>query len=179
MPTLASRSATASTLPTLPVTLPATRATTPPRLQIAPPPAYLRVRLGPQEYGIAADAIHEVRAFEPPGAMRAVDAANATHAAGAGAPSASVSPSAGPGPACLLGVLNLRGRIVPIVDLRQLLGCPVARADAFTALVVLKHGSRWVGAVVDAIGEMAPGQAGLKEIDVLGLLSDPALALGA
>ncbi len=124
------------------------------------PAAFLRVRLGPQQYGIAAAAIQEVRAFEAPGALQAA------------APARS-------GPACLLGVLNLRGRIVPIVDLRQLLGCPVASADAFTALVVLKHGSRWVGAVVDAVGEMAPGQPGLKEIDVLGLLNDPALALGS
>jgi purine-binding chemotaxis protein CheW len=130
------------------------------RTRPAAHPAYLRVRLGPQEYGIAAAAIHEVRAFEAPGAMRSSAAASS-------------------GPACLLGVLNLRGRIVPIVDLRQLLGCPVAAADAFTALVVVKHGSRWVGAVVDAVGEMAPGQPGLKEIDVQGLLADPALALGS
>jgi purine-binding chemotaxis protein CheW len=128
--------------------------------QPAPPAAYLRVRLGPQEYGIAADAIHEVRAFEAPGAMRAAEAAHT-------------------GPACLLGVLNLRGRIVPIVDLRRLLGCTATVADAFTALVVVKHGSRWVGAVVDAVGEIAPGQPGLKEIDVQGLLADPALALGS
>jgi purine-binding chemotaxis protein CheW len=132
----------------------------------ARPPAFLRVRLGPQEYGIAADAIHEVRAFEPPGAMRAAQGAGDGTGPGAG-------------PACLLGVLNLRGRIVPIVDLRRLLGCTAIVADAFTALVVVKHGSRWVGAVVDAAGEMAPGQPGLKEIDVQGLLADPALALGS
>ncbi len=138
----------------------------------APAPAYLRVRLGPQEYGIAAAAIHEVRAFEAPGAMRA--AAEKGAAAGTGP-----STSTGAGPACLLGVLNLRGRIVPIVDLRRLIGCGASVADAFTALVVVKHGSRWVGAVVDAVGEMAPGQPGLKEIDVQGLLADPALALGS
>ncbi len=136
-----------------------------------PPPAFLRVRLGPLEYGINAAAIHEVRAFEAPGFMRAVEEAHpgADQVAKQGAIS---------GPACLLGVLNLRGRIVPIVDLRRLLGCDAAVADAFTALVVLKHGSRWVGAVVDAVGEIAPGKPGLKEIDVQGLLADPALALG-
>jgi purine-binding chemotaxis protein CheW len=156
MPTLAPCPAAPSTQPQLS------------RPQPTAPTAYLRVRLGPQEYGIAADAIHEVRAFEPPGAMRAAGTAGTAGTNGTSA-----------GPACLLGVLNLRGRIVPIVDLRQLLGCPVARADAFTALVVVKHGSRWVGAVVDAVGEIAAGQPGLKEIDVQGLLSDPALALGS
>lgn len=41
-------------------------------------------------------------------------------------------------PACLDGVINVRGRIVPLADLRVLFGMPCAPADVHTRIVVVE-----------------------------------------
>ena len=41
-------------------------------------------------------------------------------------------------PACLDGVINVRGRIVPLADLRVLFGMPCMAADVHTRIVVLE-----------------------------------------
>ena len=57
-------------------------------------------------------------------------------------------------PAFLKGVINLRGTIVPIVDLRIKFG--VGRADytAFTVVIILNLGTRIVGMVVDSVSDV-------------------------
>jgi len=51
------------------------------------------------------------------------------------------------------GVLNLRGVIVPIVDLRLRLGVE-SRFDAVTVTVVLNVAGRTVGAIVDSVSDV-------------------------
>jgi purine-binding chemotaxis protein CheW len=58
----------------------------------------------------------------------------------------------------LLGVLNLRGTIVPIVDLRVRFGLPAAEFNALTVTIVLsladERGVREQGFVVDSVRDV-------------------------
>ncbi|MET0210364.1 MAG: chemotaxis protein CheW, partial [Burkholderiaceae bacterium] len=51
-------------------------------------------------------------------------------------------------------VINLRGVIVPVVDLRQRFGAPSAVIDGFTVVIVLHLGTRTVGIVVDSVSDV-------------------------
>jgi purine-binding chemotaxis protein CheW len=90
---------------------------------------YLTFRLGAEEYGIDILRVQEIRSYEPPTRI-----ANA--------------------PAFIKGVVNLRGVIVPIVDLRVKLGCEKAEFDSFTVVIVLNIAGRVVGAVVDSVSDV-------------------------
>jgi len=90
---------------------------------------YLTFKLGDEEYGIDILRVQEIRSYEQPTRI-----ANA--------------------PAYLKGVINLRGVIVPIVDLRVRLGCAQAEYTAFTVVIVLNLGARVVGAVVDSVSDV-------------------------
>ena len=61
-------------------------------------------------------------------------------------------------PPYVQGVLNLRGAIVPIVDLRIRLGMPQIEYESTTVIVVLQveseAGTRTVGVVVDAVSDV-------------------------
>jgi purine-binding chemotaxis protein CheW len=92
--------------------------------------------LGTEEYGIDILKVQEIRAHEPVTAI----------------------PNA---PEFIRGVINLRGVIVPIVDLRLKFGVGAASYDAFTVVIVLSVGGRVVGAVVDSVSDvltLAPAQ---------------------
>jgi purine-binding chemotaxis protein CheW len=89
---------------------------------------FLTCRLGAEEYGIEILRVQEIRSYETP-----------TRMAGA--------------PAHVLGVLNLRGLIVPVLDLRLKFGCP-AQFNASTVVVVLRLADRTVGVVVDAVSDV-------------------------
>jgi purine-binding chemotaxis protein CheW len=58
-------------------------------------------------------------------------------------------------PAEVTGVLNLRGTIIPIVDLRGKFGLPSAAYDKFSAIVVLLVRNRVMGVIVDSVTEVA------------------------
>lgn len=90
---------------------------------------YLTFRLGAEEYGIDILRVQEIRSYEQPTRI-----ANA--------------------PAFLKGVVNLRGVIVPIVDLRLKLGCASAEYNHFTVVIVLNVRGRVVGAVVDSVSDV-------------------------
>ena len=49
------------------------------------------------------------------------------------------------------GVVNLRGRIVPIVDLRARLGLPVAARTSSARVIVVQVGENTVGLIVDGV----------------------------
>ena len=51
-------------------------------------------------------------------------------------------------------VVNLRGTIVPIVDLRVKLRCASAEVNSFTVVIVLNVRNRVVGAVVDSVSDV-------------------------
>jgi purine-binding chemotaxis protein CheW len=90
---------------------------------------YLTFRLGGEEYGIDILRVQEIRSYEQPTRI-----ANA--------------------PAFLKGVVNLRGVIVPIIDLRVKLNCDSAEFNAFTVVIVLNIRGRVVGAVVDSVSDV-------------------------
>jgi purine-binding chemotaxis protein CheW len=90
---------------------------------------FLTFRLGDEEYGIDILRVQEIRSYEPPTRI-----ANA--------------------PAFIKGVVNLRGVIVPIVDLRLKLGCASAEYNSFTVVIVLNVKGRVVGAVVDSVSDV-------------------------
>jgi hypothetical protein len=77
---------------------------------------YLTFRLGEEEYGIDILKVQEIRGYENPTRI-----ANAPH--------------------FLKGVVNLRGTIVPIVDLRLRFGCSSAEYNSFTVSISCTSGS--------------------------------------
>jgi purine-binding chemotaxis protein CheW len=90
---------------------------------------YLTFRLGAEEYCVEILKVQEIRSYAPPTRI-----ANA--------------------PGCHKGVIDLRGVIVPIIDLRLVLGCDEAAYDALTVVVVLNVRGRVVGAVVDSVSDV-------------------------
>lgn len=54
-------------------------------------------------------------------------------------------------PAFVKGVINLRGTIVPIVDLRSRLGLPSAENEASTVVIILSVHGTYLGMAVDAV----------------------------
>lgn len=56
-------------------------------------------------------------------------------------------------PPVLVGLANVRGAIVPLLDLRPLLGLPVGAPDPAFA-VVLRHQGHQVGVLVDGVPEI-------------------------
>jgi purine-binding chemotaxis protein CheW len=57
-------------------------------------------------------------------------------------------------PAFIKGVVNLRGVIVPIVDLRIKFSLGEPTYDQFTVVIILNIGRRVVGAVVDGVSDV-------------------------
>ena len=52
------------------------------------------------------------------------------------------------------GVINLRGHVTPVVNLRARMGLPPAETTPLTRIVVLRNGEEWVGVIVDAVSEV-------------------------
>ena len=90
---------------------------------------FLTFRLGAEEYGIDILRVQEIRSYEEPTRI-----ANAPH--------------------FIKGVVNLRGVIVPVVDLRIKLNCEKVEYNGFTVVVVLNVHGRVVGAVVDSVSDV-------------------------
>ena len=62
-------------------------------------------------------------------------------------------------PAFIKGVINLRGRIVPIVDLRIKFHLSKVDYDEFTVVIILNLSGRVVGMVVDGVSDVMNLQA--------------------
>ncbi len=90
---------------------------------------FLTFRLGAEEYGIDILRVQEIRSYEAPTRI-----ANA--------------------PSFIKGVVNLRGVIVPVVDLRIKLNCEKVEYNGFTVVIVLNVHGRVVGAVVDSVSDV-------------------------
>lgn len=52
------------------------------------------------------------------------------------------------------GVINLRGRIIPVIDLRTKMGIPKKEYDKNTRIIVVEVSGRTVGFIVDAVREV-------------------------
>jgi len=90
---------------------------------------FLTFRLGQESYGIEILKVQEIRGYETPTAI-----ANA--------------------PAFIKGVINLRGVIVPILDLRIKFNLGQVSYDEFTVAIILNVAGRVVGVVVDAVSDV-------------------------
>ncbi|MDP2000860.1 MAG: chemotaxis protein CheW [Rhodoferax sp.] len=90
---------------------------------------FLTLRLGTEEYAIDILRVQEIRSYEEP--TRMVNA-----------------------PSFVKGVVNLRGVIVPIVDLRLKLNIATVNYNEFTVVIILNVRGTVVGAVVDAVSDV-------------------------
>jgi purine-binding chemotaxis protein CheW len=93
------------------------------------PAEYLAFTLGKEEYGIDIQKVSEIRNYETPTRI-----ANA--------------------PEFIKGVVNLRGIIVPIVDMRIRFALGTPEYGPFTVVIILNIGTRVVGMVVDAVSDV-------------------------
>lgn len=57
-------------------------------------------------------------------------------------------------PEHVLGVINLRGNVIPILNLRRRFGMPEQEPEDATRIVVMNLNGRTVGVVVDAVSEV-------------------------
>lgn len=57
-------------------------------------------------------------------------------------------------PAHVEGIINLRGQLVPIVDLRTRLGMPHAAPTKLSRIIVAEIGPRSIGMIVDEVREV-------------------------
>ena len=57
-------------------------------------------------------------------------------------------------PQFMEGVINLRGQLIPIIDLRTRFGMPRAEHTKNTRIVVTEIGAKRVGMVVDSVSEV-------------------------
>ena len=96
---------------------------------IAKAAEYLAFTLGQEEYGIDIQKVSEIRSYETPTRI-----ANA--------------------PEFVKGVVNLRGIIVPIVDMRIKFNLGTPSYDQFTDVIILNIGNRVVGMVVDRVSDV-------------------------
>lgn len=90
---------------------------------------YLTLRLGNEEYAIDILQVQEIRSYEEP--TRMVNAPN-----------------------YIKGVVNLRGVIVPIVDLRMKLNLEKVEYNEFTVVIILNVRGTVIGAVVDSVSDV-------------------------
>src|SRR5919108_2722921 len=57
-------------------------------------------------------------------------------------------------PAFVEGVINLRGKVIPVVDLRRRFGLPTADHTRASRIVVVELGDQVVGIIVDGVSEV-------------------------
>ncbi len=63
-------------------------------------------------------------------------------------------------PPCIKGIMNLRGRIVPVMDLRSKFGWEEVPYHDRTCIIILDVLDQMVGLVVEAVSEVLPVQRG-------------------
>ncbi len=90
---------------------------------------YLTFTLGSEEYAIDILKVQEIRGYEKPTLI-----ANA--------------------PSFIKGVINLRGIIVPIVDLRIKFNLGKIEYTPFTVVIILNVAGRVIGTVVDSVSDV-------------------------
>src|SRR5947209_7188399 len=92
-------------------------------------PQYLTFRLGAEEYGVEILKVQEIKSYSPitpvPNTPRAVK-----------------------------GVMNLRGRIIPVVDLRLKFGMPETEYNRFAVVIVVAISSKVVGLLADGVTDV-------------------------
>lgn len=90
-------------------------------------------RLGEQEFCLDVMNVREIRGWTP--------ATPLPHA-----------------PSYMLGVINLRGTVLPIIDLAARMGFPPAEPSTRHAIMVVEIGKQVIGFLVDAVSEIFSGK---------------------
>jgi purine-binding chemotaxis protein CheW len=110
--------------------------------------------LGGEEYGVDILKVQEIRGYEK---VTPIPAA----------------------PAYLKGVVNLRGIIVPVIDMRIKFGLADPKYDSFTVVIILRVTGRVIGVVVDGVSDvirLAPAE--VKAAPALGSIVDSGFLAG-
>jgi purine-binding chemotaxis protein CheW len=89
----------------------------------------LTFRLADTTYALPVEVVKEIRGY-----------ANVTPVPGA--------------PAHIRGVMNLRGQVIPVSDLRVRFGLEERAYDRFTVIILLQIAERVMGAVVDSVSDV-------------------------
>jgi purine-binding chemotaxis protein CheW len=90
---------------------------------------FLTFLLGQEQYGIEILKVQEIKGYTAPTPI----------------------PNA---PTHVRGVMNLRGTVVPVVDLRSRFGMQAVESNQFTVVIVVTVGSKVFGLVVDAVSDV-------------------------
>ncbi|MDC8445328.1 MAG: chemotaxis protein CheW [Nitrosomonas sp.] len=92
---------------------------------------FLTFRLGSEEYGIDILKVQEIRGYDNEAITQIANS-----------------------PGFIKGVVNLRGIIVPIIDMRIKFRLGNAEYDQFTVVIILNVGGRVMGIVVDGVSDV-------------------------
>lgn len=90
---------------------------------------YLTFALGDEEYGVEILKVQEIKGYS------------------------AITPIPNT-PGYIKGVMNLRGTIIPVVDLRAKLGMDEAEHNQFTVIIVVTVGTKVMGLVVDTVSDV-------------------------
>ena len=90
---------------------------------------YLTFTLGHEEYGVEILRVQEIKGYS------------------------AVTPIPNT-PAYVRGVMNLRGAIIPVMDLRMKFGMPEAEYTPFTVIIVVTVGAKTMGVIVDSVSDV-------------------------
>jgi purine-binding chemotaxis protein CheW len=90
---------------------------------------YLTFALGEEEYGVEILKVQEIKGYTP----------------------ATPVPNT---PEYIKGVMNLRGTIIPVVDLRAKLALNETEYNQFTVIIVVTVGTKVVGLIVDSVSDV-------------------------
>lgn len=118
---------------------------------------FLAFKLGDEEYGMDILRVQEIRSYEEPTRMANM-------------------------PAFIKGVVNLRGVIVPIIDMRVKFNLAQVNYNTFTVVIVLNIGKQVVGMVVDGVSDVISLTAGqLRPVPEFSsaISNDHVLAIGS
>ncbi len=94
--------------------------------------------LGREEYGVEIASVQEI--------IRATD----------------ITPVPG-APSHVRGVINLRGKIIPVVDLRKRFLLPAVEASEAQRIIVVELGEKRIGMLVDGVSQVIKVPAGVVE----------------
>lgn len=115
---------------------------------------FLTFKLAGEEYGVGILSVQEIRGWS---AVTAIP-----HS-----------------PNWLLGVINLRGAVVPIIDLRIKFDFAKADYNEFTVVIILNVGARVIGIVVDGVSDVITlGREQIKPAPPLGANTDTSHIIG-
>lgn len=115
---------------------------------------FLAFTLGDEEYGVDILKVQELRGYD-----------DVTRLANA--------------PSYLKGVVNLRGIIVPIIDMRIKFRLGEPRYDQFTVVIILSVAGRTMGMVVDSVSDVISlSAAQIKPPPAIGAVFDASYLIG-